>query len=67
MHDPATAVGRQIDFPVPRHFLQHTLDIGLFHEAEAQLDSDDAAVAPIAIEHGDAIAVVVDVGHFAVL
>ena len=57
MHDPLTPVGRQIDLLVPRHIFEQTLDIRLFHEAETELDGDDAAAIVVAIEHGHAIAV----------
>jgi hypothetical protein len=31
VHHPLTAVGRQIDLFVPRHFFQKALDIRFFH------------------------------------
>src|SRR6516165_888537 len=47
---------------MPRQVLEIALHIGIFHEAEAQFDANDAAAIPVAGENGDAVAVFVDVG-----
>src|SRR5579871_2349161 len=43
MNDPLPRMRRQIDRLMPSQAFEIALDIRLFHEAETQLDSDDAA------------------------
>ena len=51
---------------MPRHLFQQSLDIRLLHEAEAHLHGDDAASLVVAVEDGDAIAIIPDVGDLGV-
>ena len=64
--DPLAPVGGQVDLLVAGHLFQHTLDIRLLHEAELQLHADDAAAVAVAVEDGDPVAVVMDIGDLAV-
>ena len=66
MDDPLTGMRRQVDLLVPRHGFEIALDVGFFHEAEPQLDTDHAAAILVALEHRDVIAVFVNVGDFGV-
>src|SRR5579871_6138874 len=56
VNDPLPRMRGQVDLPMPGEALEIALDIRFFHEAETQLDADDAAAVLVAVEHGDVVA-----------